>query len=299
MSKAIKKIAITGGKGGTGKSTFSVLLVRDLLVKGKKIVLCDCDVECPNDHLLLDKKIRNVQEKVYAEFPVLNNNECTKCGLCAKVCRENAIFQPRDKNGDLGFPIFIRDLCAGCGACWTVCPYGAIKTEKEEVGKIYLENVKLSTPPKTGRDNFYLISGVAKEGLEETSSIVAGAKKFAKKFAEEIKADYILFDTAAGTHCPVVSVLIDVDLIYCVTEPTPMGAVDLSLILEIIKKIKTPAEIVLNQANLGNRKLINKVAEKYKVKIEKEIPYSKEIAKAYSSGNLLNSNLVSSINKVR
>ncbi|HHD92605.1 MAG TPA: MinD/ParA family protein, partial [Candidatus Portnoybacteria bacterium] len=36
-----KKIAITGGKGGTGKSTFVTLLSLGLAREGKKVILCD------------------------------------------------------------------------------------------------------------------------------------------------------------------------------------------------------------------------------------------------------------------
>ena len=49
----IKKIAITGGKGGTGKSTVSILLANKLRNENKKVILVDCDVECPNGYLLL------------------------------------------------------------------------------------------------------------------------------------------------------------------------------------------------------------------------------------------------------
>ncbi len=52
----IKKIAITGGKGGTGKSTFSVLLANKLIKQGHRVALVDVDVECPNDYLLLNQK---------------------------------------------------------------------------------------------------------------------------------------------------------------------------------------------------------------------------------------------------
>ena len=49
MAKTIKKIAITGGKGGTGKSTVAVLMANKLVKEGKRVVLADCDVECPKD----------------------------------------------------------------------------------------------------------------------------------------------------------------------------------------------------------------------------------------------------------
>jgi len=266
----MKKIAITGGKGGTGKSTVAILLAVDLIKKGKKVILCDCDVECPNDYLLLGQKFKKSVKNIYADFPKLIKEKCTKCGMCSRSCRENAIFQAPNQ-----YPIFIKDLCSGCGVCWNVCPFGAIKTKKEKVGEIYINKIK----------NLNLITGVAKPGLEETGPVVASLKEYALKLAEKIKADIILFDTAAGTHCPVISALLNCDLAYCVTEPTPMGAYDLKLILNLCQKLKVKTEIIINQADLGDKKIIYKIVKKSKIK--KEIPYSKKIVEAYSKGKLL------------
>ena len=287
----IKKIAITGGKGGVGKSTMAVLLANKLREKGKNVLLCDCDVECPNDYLLLGEKMKKPVKKIFAEFPKLNKKKCQKCGLCAKTCQSNAIFLPPGK-----YPIFIKDLCSACGACWAVCPYGAITPKKEETGKIYLNKVK---------SNFYLMTGVAKAGLEETGPVVTKVKEFALDFAQKISVNqrsnqrksadkpsesevYVLFDTAPGIHCPVISALLGCDFAYIITEPTPMGAHDLKLILDLSKKIKVPAKVIINQADLGDKKEIIKIAKRFKTEIVKEIPYSKEIVNAYSQGKLIN-----------
>jgi len=277
MKKKIKKIAITGGKGGTGKSTVSVLMANKLLREGKRVILCDCDVECPNDYLLLGQKIKKPQQKVMAEFPKLNKAKCQKCGLCVSTCRSNAIFQAPGK-----YPIFIKDLCSACGACWIVCPHKAIQPEKEEIGQIFLNKIK---------KNYWLVTGIAKPGLEETGPVVTQTKKFVSNLVKKIKPDVVLFDTAAGTHCPVISALLDCDLAYAVTEPTPMGAYDLNLILDLCQELGVPAKIVLNQANLGDKRKIFPTIKKFKTKIEKEIPYSKKLVEAYSKGRLLNFNL--------
>jgi len=278
----MKKIAITGGKGGVGKSTVAILIAMEMVRKGQKVVLADCDVECPNDYLLLNQKLKDKKQNTYSEFPKLNKKKCKKCGLCAKTCRQNAIFQPKD-----GFPVFIKDLCSGCGACSIVCPQEAIDTIKEETGEIYQSKPQITNNKS---QNFYLITGLSKPGLEETGPIVDETKNFAINFAQKIKADYLFLDTAAGTHCPVISALMGADFAYCVTEPTPMGAYDLELILELCKKLKVPAKIILNQSDLGNKKRVEQIAKKFKIEIEKEIPYSKEIADAYSQGKLLSSN---------
>ena len=303
----LKKIGVTGGKGGVGKSTFAILLAKHLAEQGEKTILCDCDVECPNDYLLLGQKLKKHQATAYAEFPKLIKSKCKKCGLCAKSCYNNAIFAPVGH-----YPIFIKDLCSGCGACQAVCPFGAIKMRKEETGKIYLHKVKIparfaetparrarfgeATNPKTNPQNkklskikdFYLITGVAKAGLAETGPIVAQTKKFALNFAKKIKADILLFDTAAGTHCPVIHALMDSDIAYLVTEPTPMGEHDLRLILKLCKKLRLQTQIILNQSNLGKKENIERLARTFQARIAKEIPFSKALFQAYSNGQLLN-----------
>lgn len=279
----INKIAITGGKGGTGKSTFAILLANKLRQKNKKVLLVDLDVECPNDHLLLGKKMDKTALEVYAQFPKLIESKCQKCGLCVKNCYNHTIFQAPGK-----YPTFLRDLCSGCGACWQICPFGAIEKTKEKIGEIYLNQIN---------DNFFLVSGsaqpgVGKTGLVVTDYVVAKTKKYAHDFAKNKKIDYLIFDTAAGTHCPVITGISDTDQAYAVTEPTPMGAHDLDLILNLCQKLKVPVKIVINQADLGSSKEIEKIAQKYKINIFEKIRHNPKIVIAYSKGKLGELNLL-------
>jgi len=274
----LKKIAITGGKGGTGKSTVSILLANKLRSQNKKTILVDCDVECPNDYLLLSQKLKTPIKKIYAQFPKLNKEKCQKCGLCVSKCRSNAVFQAPGK-----YPIFIHELCSGCGLCWHICPHGAIKIEKKLIGEVFENKIN---------DNFYLITGQSVGVVDETGPIVTKAKEYAFDLSRKIKADCILFDTSVGLHCGVIRAMIDADLAYAVTEPTPLGAHDLKLILDLLKILKVPSKIVVNQADLGKSQLIEGIAKKTKVEIKYKIPYSKNLVKAYSEGSLLKLNLL-------
>jgi len=266
------QIGITGGKGGTGKSTISVLLANKFRKERKRVVLCDCDVECPNDYLLLGQKLKSSVKKVYAQFPRLDQDKCQRCGLCVKNCRSGAIFQPPGKN-----PLFLHELCSGCGLCWHLCPHGAIKIEKKIIGEIFENQID---------KNFYLVTGRLVGVVDETGPIVTKTKDYAFKLAKRMKADYLLSDTSVGMHCGVIRALIGVDLAYAVTEPTPLGAHDLRLILKLLKTLKVPAKIILNQADLGRKELINRISKSTKVGIEREIPYAKELVLAYSKGEL-------------
>jgi MinD superfamily P-loop ATPase len=273
----MKTIAVTGGKGGTGKSTVSILLANKL-IKARKVVLIDADVECPNDYLLLGQKLNKPREAVFALFPKLDKEKCIQCGLCVKNCRSNAIFQAPGQ-----YPIFLGELCSGCGLCWHLCPQGAIKIEKKKTGEIFENKIN---------DNFYLITGQSVGVVDETGPIVSATRDYALKIAKKIKADYFILDTAVGMHCGVIRALIGVDLAYAVTEPTPLGSHDLKLILELLKTLEVPVKIVLNQVNLGKAALIEELAREAKVEIKYRILYSKELVEAYSRGELEKINLL-------
>ena len=63
-----------------------------------------------------------------------------------------------------------------------------------------------------------------------------------------------------------------------------MGEHDLELILKLLRILKIPYNIVLNKADVGDKTLIEKTANKFKTRIIAEIPYKKSILKAYSKG---------------
>jgi MinD superfamily P-loop ATPase len=274
----MKQIAITGGKGGTGKSTVAILLANKLRQEGKKVVLCDSDIECPNDYLLLSRKLNKPVKKTSAQFPVLDKNKCQKCGLCVRNCRSNAIFQPP---GD--YPIFLHGLCSGCGLCWHLCPHQAIKVERKVTGAIFKNKVA---------KNFWLVTGRVIGVVDETGPVASKTKEYALKWAKKIEADYLLIDTAVGIHCGVIRSLFGADLAYAVTEPTPLGAHDLELIINLLKQLEILPKIVINQSDLGNKKLINPISKKTQVAIEHEIPYSEKIVRAYSQGKLAEVNIL-------
>jgi MinD superfamily P-loop ATPase len=267
-----KKIGVTGGKGGTGKSTFSILLANKFRGQGKKVVLCDCDVECPNDYLLLGRELKDPKEEVFARFPKLDKSKCKKCGLCVEKCRANAIFMPPG-----GYPVFLHDLCTSCGLCWNICPRRAILVEKKVIGEVFEDKIS---------DDFYLVTGRSVGVIEETAPIVTKVRERGLTLAEKIGADHLILDTAVGMHCGVIRALVDLDLAYAVTEPTPLGAHDLALSLKLLDVLKIPAAIVLNRSDLGKRELIDDLSKESGVEVSFELPHSKSLVEAYSRGEL-------------
>lgn len=259
------RIAITGGKGGTGKSTVATALAVEL-ARSKKTMLIDADVDCPNDHLILNIKKEKIKD-VFQPIPRFELSKCKKCGRCAKVCKQHAIIFIEEN-----YPILVPEQCIGCSTCKLACPNDAIILDKKRIGTLY-----------SGKsNNIDFLSGETEIGIEEESPIVNALKKEALSYEKEY--DYILIDSSPGIHCNVISALQDCDVALCVTEPTPLGAHDLKLNLELLKILKIPAFIVLNKSTIGKKKIIEKLAKEANVKIIAEIPYDKKIIKDYSNG---------------
>lgn len=300
MNDNVIKIAVTGGKGGTGKSTVSTSLAVELSYENR-VILVDADVECPDDRIILSTTQEKVAD-VESLLPFFNHDKCSKCGVCSEVCRENALVFVKDR-----YP-FISGQCNGCGACLLVCPFGAIHEGKQIIGAIYQGKYQLNNDL-----NLLLVWGEIEVGCENTSLLVKATRDYALDLAFEESIsnssresisnsninqnskvqcdedklldcgyDYVLIDTAAGTHCNVINALMDVDLALAVTEPTPPGKHDLELILSLLEMMETPVQIVVNKSDMGDINLINRVSQDFNIPLIQEIPYEKDILKKHS-----------------
>jgi MinD superfamily P-loop ATPase len=259
------KIAVTGGKGGTGKSTVATALAAEFSGHGR-VLLFDADIDCPNDHLIMSAKRREIKA-VNQVIPKWDLEKCTKCGRCSEVCTTNSIVQIKGQN-----PIFVPEQCSGCGACMLACPTGAIGKAHKEIGTVY--------EGRKGRID--MISGELKPGEPISEFVVGAAKEIVKERSGGY--DFVITDTAAGTHCDVITALLENDIALAVTEPTPLGAHDLELILQLLHVLKVPGKIVLNRSDVGKPQLIEKIAKKYGAEIICRIPYSKAVMQSYSKG---------------
>jgi len=255
------KIAITGGKGGTGKSMVATSLAVEF-AKIKKTTLIDVDVECPNDYLLLSAK-RKQYNKIYQPIPKWDMNKCIKCGKCASVCKQNAIIFVKNK-----YPAFIKDICIGCKACIVACPNNAISETKKEIGTIY-----------TGEGyGVNLITGELKLGELASGEVVAEVRKQSEGINKKLKTKVILIDSAAGIGCPVIASLVGTDYIVAVTEPTPSALHDLKRVLYLANHFQIKHGIIINKYTLSDNFClkIEKFANDNKIKIIGKIPYRQD-----------------------
>jgi MinD superfamily P-loop ATPase len=273
----MKIIAVTGGKGGTGKSTVATSLAY-ALSNEHKVLLVDADVDCPNDHLIL-KIERNLLKVIEQRIPKFDLDKCLKCGACGKACKTKAIVSISNNN-----PIFIENQCNGCGACKIVCPSSAIDWSNKDIGKIYSGK----------KDSISFLSGELKANQPISEFIVNHLNEEIEKVKDNY--DFIIVDTAAGTHCPVIAALENAHEVIAVTEPTPLGAHDLEIILRLLSDMNKQGKIIINRSDMGDKNQIIELSKKYSSEIIFEIPYSEDIIKAYSNGNpIIINNLLNAI----
>ncbi|MCD6473027.1 ATP-binding protein [Candidatus Aerophobetes bacterium] len=251
-------ISVASGKGGTGKTTVAVNLA--LSLDNKRIQFLDCDVEEPNAHIFLKPKIVHAQS-IGIPVPQVNEEKCTFCGRCAQVCLYNAIAVVKKKV--LIFP----ELCHGCGGCSLLCPEKAIKEVNKPIG--VLEEGKT--------DSIQLIQGKLNIGEMMAPPLIRAVKKAANNNLITI------IDVSPGTSCPVIEAVKDSDFCILVTEPTPFGLNDLILAVEVLRKIKIPFGVVINRADVGDKK-VEKYCKKERIPILMRIPMDREIAISYSNG---------------
>ena len=263
------KIAIASGKGGTGKTTVSANLyyfINKLITPD--IQLIDCDVEEPNDALFFPEAKMTSEKQVFQLVPQIDTEKCTFCRKCADWCEFNAISIVKT----LQFARVNPDLCHSCGACIVACEFGAITEQQQPLGVI--------THFDTG-----IGKGVTEGRLKIGSAMQTMLIKEVKKNARD-SAKVMIYDAPPGTSCPVVETVVDADYIILVTEPTPFGLHDLKITVELLKDLQKPFGVVVNKAGLGNNEVYRFLTEN-QIDLLGKIPFSKEYAANYASGNIL------------
>ena len=252
-------IAVASGKGGTGKTTVATSLAL-AISRRYRVQFLDCDVEEPNAHIFLKPRMEQT-ETVAIPVPRVDREKCTYCGRCADVCPQHAIAV---------FPgqvLVFAELCHGCGACGLLCPQRAITEVGRPVGTVELG--------KAGEMTF--VQGRLNVGEAFAPPVVRAVK--GKAGGHQVA----IVDVAPGTSCPVVEALKGVDFCLLVTEPTPFGLHDLRLMVEVLGKLRLPAAVVVNRADVGDTG-VRAFCDERCLPVLLEIPQDRRIAESYARG---------------
>lgn len=256
------KIAIASGKGGTGKTTIAVNLALTIASSGKPVTLLDCDVEEPNCHLFLKPEITG-SHPVALSQPMVLEERCNGCGVCAQVCEYHALVVMA------GQVLVFRELCHGCGACSLLCPEKAIVEEGHPIGVVE-EGV-------SGGIRF--IQGRLNIGEVMTPAVIRAVRVQAENRGD------CLIDSPPGTSCPVVESVRETDFVLLVTEPTPFGLNDLTLAVEMVRALEGPFAVALNRCNAGDEG-VRSYCEREGIGVLLSIPDDRRIAEGYARGDI-------------
>jgi MinD superfamily P-loop ATPase len=250
-------ISVASGKGGTGKTLISTSLALSII--DKEIQFLDCDVEEPNAFLFLKPVIKEV---IPVEMPVPDVNEeiCTHCKKCAEFCEFSALLVSPNK-----VQLF-PELCHSCGGCALICPVDAITEIPFRIGSLKIGNAS----------NIDFVYGELEVSKPLSVPIIREVKR-------KIKKDkLVIIDSPPGASDPVIAAVSGSDFTILVTEPTPFGLHDLKIAVDVIKQLKIPFGVIVNRANLGDRKVYDFCKEK-NIPVLLEIPYYRKIAELYSN----------------
>jgi len=250
-------ISVASGKGGTGKTTIAVNLALSL---EEKVEFLDCDVEEPNAHIFLKPEITYARS-LSVLVPKVDEERCTHCGKCAEFCSYNALAVVKEK------VLFFPELCHNCGGCSIVCPEKAIKEVNRPKGVV----------EEGTSDSILFIQGKLNVGEAVSPPLIREVKKLARDDRVTI------IDVPPGTSCPVIEAVKGSDFCILVTEPTPFGLNDLRLAVEVMRKLKIPFGVVINRADVGDKK-VEEYCQNEKISILMRIPMDSRIAIAYSKG---------------
>ena len=263
----MKEIVIISGKGGTGKTSLSASFA---YIEGANALVCDCDVDAANMHLLLEADFSQREDFYSGEVAFIDEDLCTNCGECKEVCRFDAIYvEDGQHRVD---PI----SCEGCWYCSRVCPTKAISMNTQKAGDLFISNIK---------QNAKMVHAKLGFAAENSGKLVAKVKTTGKELAKEIGVEYIITDGSPGIGCPVISSLSGANLVVLVTEATISGLHDLQRVQKLVKTFNLKAVCIINKFDL-NKKMSQEIEEYLKkecIEVAAKLPYDETFAKALAN----------------
>jgi len=293
----LEQIVILSGKGGTGKTTVAAALAH-LAAQEASLVLADADVDAANLELVLTPTRLEEHDFIGGKVAVIDPERCTGCGLCAQVCRFEAIVEQRSRGAEVqgrispapllpcspapslprsSAPLLKVDpiACEGCAVCYYQCPVQAIRLEEPVAGRWFRSQTRFGP----------LFHAHLFAGQENSGKLVMIVKQQARLLALDTGAD-LLVDGPPGIGCPVIASLAGADLALIVTEPTVAGVHDLERILGVARYFQVPATLCINKYDLSSVKTreIETFATRQGIEVIGHIPFDPVVTQAMVQG---------------
>jgi len=227
MARAENKvrIAVLSGKGGTGKTLISV----NLAAVSKEAIYIDCDVEEPNGHLFF-KPENLAAEYISVKIPLVDNELCNGCRICAVFCQYNALAYINQKL------LIFDDVCHSCGGCVLFCPEKALAEKEKNIGIV-----------QSGTSGLvHVITGILDTGEASGVPIIKKLMQNAPAGQEDV-----FIDCPPGSDCIVMESIKDADYCVLVAEPTLFGVHNLKMVHDLVRLFRKPHGAVLNKCLEG------------------------------------------------
>ncbi|HDD62457.1 MAG TPA: (4Fe-4S)-binding protein [Chloroflexi bacterium] len=268
----MKQLVILSGKGGTGKTSVAAAFA-DLLSPENapfKTVLADADVDASNLELVLKPSVVEREKFWGGSVAEIDSDNCSACGICAEVCRFDAVSVKDD--------VYTVDpiACDGCAACVYQCPNEAISMKEQLAGEWY-RSESLYGP---------LFHAMLIPAQENSGKLVTLVKQQARLLALDEAYDLVLVDGPPGIGCPVISAVSGANLALIVAEPTASGVHDMHRVLETTRHFGVEALICINKADIyldGTNK-IEEYCRKENIRKVGKIPYDLMVTESMIHG---------------
>lgn len=232
----MKELVIISGKGGTGKTSVTA----SFAVLADRPVICDCDVDAADLHLVLTPQIKEQHEFRSGHEAVIRQADCIECGLCYDYCRFGAVKTQQTAECTLLFSIDPVS-CEGCGVCVRFCLERAIDFPESLCGQWFVSDTRCG-PMVHAR------LGVA---AENSGKLVSTVRREARRIAEEEKQEIVIVDGPPGIGCPVIASLTGASQVLVVTEPTVAGEHDLERVLSLTRHFQIPTAVCVNKWDIN------------------------------------------------
>jgi MinD superfamily P-loop ATPase len=177
------------------------------------------------------------------------------------VCVYNALAVLKDRV--LVFP----ELCHDCGGCALFCPENAIGKKEHAIG--FVESGYAGT--------IEFFQGTLTPGEAFAPPIIRALKR---KMSD---SSIVIADAPPGTSCPVVEAIQGSDYCLLVAEPTPFGLRDLTLAVQLLRKLQLQVGVVINRSDVGDNKVEAFCAQEG-LPVMMKLPYDKQLAIKYAEG---------------
>ncbi len=276
----MKQLIIVSGKGGTGKTSITAAFAH-LAHASERVqaVLADADVDASNMELLLSPDIQEQHEFVGGAVAVIDPQQCIGCGVCAELCRFDAIATAQPTAQQQGQTRFyqVDDIaCEGCAACFHQCPARAIRMEPQVAGHWFRSQSRYGI----------LFHAALRPAQENSGKLVTLVKQQARLLALDAGYNLVLVDGPPGIGCPVISAAAGADLALIVTEPTRSGLHDLERILQTTAHFRVPALVCINKADLypEGAQHLQHYCEQHDIEVAGHIPFDEAIQQAMIQG---------------